>query len=69
MARFSLKANDFQRLGPHAGVGDSHDISAEELKAAKEAWPVPRTRALLLEHEICTEAQLEEIEDARRPKS
>jgi 2-oxoisovalerate dehydrogenase E1 component len=52
------------RLGPHAGVGDSHDIPAEELKAAKDAWPVPRTRALLLETGVCTEKQLAEIEDA-----
>jgi 2-oxoisovalerate dehydrogenase E1 component len=52
------------RLGPHAGVGDSHDVKAEELKAAKDAWPVPRTRALLLETGICTEAQLKEMEDA-----
>lgn len=54
------------RLGPHAGVGDSHQLTAEELKAGKEAWPVPRTRALLLESGICTEAQLAEIEEAAR---
>lgn len=54
------------RLGPHAGVGDSKDISAAELAAAKEAWPVPRTRAALLEAGICTEQQLSEIEEAAR---
>ncbi len=54
------------RLGPHAGVGDNHNASAEELKAGKDAWPVPRTRALLLESGICTESQLTEIEEAAR---
>ncbi len=50
------------RHGPHAGVGDSKDISAEALAAAKDAWPVPRTRNLLLETGICTEAELAAIE-------
>jgi pyruvate/2-oxoglutarate/acetoin dehydrogenase E1 component/TPP-dependent pyruvate/acetoin dehydrogenase alpha subunit len=54
------------RLGPHAGVGDSHDVSAEVLKAAKAAWPTPRTRALLLEAGVLTEAQLGEIDEASR---
>ena len=54
------------RLGPHAGVGDSHEVSAEVLKAAKEAWPIPRIRAQLLETGICTEQQLTEIEEAAR---
>jgi 2-oxoisovalerate dehydrogenase E1 component len=53
-----------QRLGPHAGVGDTHELSPAELKTAKEAWPVPRTRALLLEAGICTERQLAEIDEA-----
>ena len=55
-----------QRLGPHAGVGDSHELSPEELKAAKEAWPVPRVRAQLLEAGICTEQQLADIDEAAR---
>lgn len=50
------------RHGPHAGVGDSKDITAEALAAEKAAWPVPRTRALLLETGICTEAELTAIE-------
>ena len=54
------------RLGPHAGVGDSHQLTADEIKAGKAAWPVPCTRARLLESEICTEAQLAEIEEAAR---
>src|ERR1700761_1213837 len=33
------------RLGPHAGVGDSHEVSADVLKAAKAVWPVPCVRA------------------------
>jgi len=52
------------RHGPHAGVGDSKDITAEALAKAKEEWPVPRTRALLIEAGICTEAELTEIEEA-----
>ena len=54
------------RLGPHAGVGDTHEVSAEQLKAAKEAWPVPRVRAQLLEAGICTEQQLAQIDEAAR---
>ncbi|WP_297489057.1 dehydrogenase E1 component subunit alpha/beta [Acidocella sp.] len=52
------------RHGPHAGVGDSKDITAEALALAKEAWPVPRTRALLLETGICTEVELAAMETA-----
>ena len=54
------------RLGPHAGVGDNTEVPAEALKAAKEAWPVPRTRALLLEAGVCTEAELAEIDEGAR---
>ena len=54
------------RLGPHAGVGDSKDVPAEELEAAKLAWPLPRTRALLVEAGVCGEQELAAIdEDAR----
>jgi pyruvate/2-oxoglutarate/acetoin dehydrogenase E1 component/TPP-dependent pyruvate/acetoin dehydrogenase alpha subunit len=54
------------RLGPHAGVGDSHQLNADEIKAGKAAWPVPVTRARLIESGVCTEAQLAEIEEAAR---
>jgi pyruvate/2-oxoglutarate/acetoin dehydrogenase E1 component/TPP-dependent pyruvate/acetoin dehydrogenase alpha subunit len=54
------------RLGPHAGVGDSHEVSAEVLKAAKQAWPVPRIRALLLEAGVRTEQELASIDDEAR---
>ena len=54
------------RLGPHAGVGDSHELSAEQLAAGKKAWPVPRTRAQLIEVGICTEEQLAKIDEAAR---
>jgi 2-oxoisovalerate dehydrogenase E1 component len=53
-----------QRLGPHAGVGDNHEMAPEALAAAKAAWSVPRTRAQLLEAGICSEGQLAEIEEA-----
>lgn len=54
------------RLGPHAGVGDSKNHTAEELTVAKAAAPGPRLRALLLETGTSTEAELAEIEDAAR---
>ncbi|MBP6682814.1 MAG: dehydrogenase E1 component subunit alpha/beta [Halioglobus sp.] len=54
------------RLGPHAGVGDTNHLTKEELAVARENWPVPKTRALLLEHEICTEEELAEIDNAAK---
>ncbi len=51
------------RLGPHAGVGDTNHLSKEELATAKANWPVPRTRALLLEQGICTEEELSRIDE------
>ncbi|HET8882305.1 MAG TPA: dehydrogenase E1 component subunit alpha/beta [Solimonas sp.] len=54
------------RLGPHAGVGDNHNAPKEELQAGKDAWPVPRTRARLIESGIASEAQLAEIDEAAR---
>jgi len=54
------------RLGPHAGVGDTDHLSKEALAAAKAAWPVPATRALLLEQGICSEEQLTQIDSAAR---
>jgi pyruvate/2-oxoglutarate/acetoin dehydrogenase E1 component/TPP-dependent pyruvate/acetoin dehydrogenase alpha subunit len=54
------------RLGPHAGVGDTHELSKDDLKAAKDAWPVVTVRALLLSAGISTEAALAAIEEAAR---
>jgi pyruvate/2-oxoglutarate/acetoin dehydrogenase E1 component/TPP-dependent pyruvate/acetoin dehydrogenase alpha subunit len=53
-----------QRLGPHAGVGDNPEFTPEQVKAHKETWSVPRTRALLLEAGICTESDIAAIEQA-----
>ncbi|MBV9512324.1 MAG: hypothetical protein JO303_18800 [Caulobacteraceae bacterium] len=53
-----------QRLGGHAGVGDTTHLTKEELAAAKLDWPVPKTRALLLEAGVCTEAELAAVEAA-----
>lgn len=50
------------RIGPHAGVGDSKNVSAEELAAAKAAWALPRTRALLIEAGICSEQELDTLD-------
>jgi pyruvate/2-oxoglutarate/acetoin dehydrogenase E1 component/TPP-dependent pyruvate/acetoin dehydrogenase alpha subunit len=52
------------RLGPHAGVGDSHEISKDELAAGKASSPVRRTRQLLLDSRICTEEELKAIDSA-----
>lgn len=54
------------RLGGHTGVGETKHLSPEALAQAKIAWPVPRTRALVLKAGICTEAELEAIETAAR---
>ncbi len=54
------------RLGPHAGVGDTNHLSKEDLAAAKKAWPVPATRAMLLERGICTEEELAAIDSAAK---
>ncbi len=54
------------RLGPHAGVGDTNHLSKEDLAAAKAAAPVASTRALLLEHEICSEEELAAIDAAAK---
>ena len=52
------------RIGPHAGVGDSPQHSKDEVAAAKLNWPVPRTRALLLEAGIASEDELNALESA-----
>ncbi len=54
------------RLGPHAGVGDSSQLSAPELEAGKANWPVPRMRDRLLKVGGCTEAELSAIDQAAR---
>src|SRR5688572_24063738 len=50
------------RLGTHAGFADNELLSADELAAGKKNWPVPKTRALLLESGTCTEAELADID-------
>jgi pyruvate/2-oxoglutarate/acetoin dehydrogenase E1 component/TPP-dependent pyruvate/acetoin dehydrogenase alpha subunit len=52
------------RLGPHFGVGDTGHLSKEDLAVAKANWPVPKTRALLIETGICTPAELDEMDAA-----
>lgn len=52
------------RLGPHAGVGNSQEISKDELDAGKRAAPVGCTRNLLLETGIIAESGLAELESA-----
>ncbi len=52
------------RLGPHAGVGDTHEISGDELQARKDGAPAVRARALLLDARVCTEEELVAMESA-----
>jgi 2-oxoisovalerate dehydrogenase E1 component len=52
------------RLGKHSGIGDTAHLGKEELAAAKAAWPVPKTRALLLETGLSTEDELRAVEQA-----
>jgi 2-oxoisovalerate dehydrogenase E1 component len=54
------------RLGPHAGVGDNNLMTADQLKTGKAAAPALRTRALLLEAGVCSEAELAAIDEAAR---
>ncbi len=50
------------RLAPHAGWGFTDHLPKDELEEAKKAWPVPATRALLLEQGLCTEEELAKID-------
>ena len=50
------------RLGPHSGVGDSPQLTREELEAGNANWPVPRMRARLLEAGVCQESDLVAID-------
>jgi 2-oxoisovalerate dehydrogenase E1 component len=52
------------RLGPHAGVGFTGELTPDELETAKQRWPVPRTRALLLDAGVCSEDELAAIDQA-----
>lgn len=52
------------RLGPHAGVGDTNHISKEELAEGKTNWPVPKTRAMLLDAGICSIEELDAMDAA-----
>lgn len=54
------------RLGPHAGVGWSHLLKGDELEAAKTEWPVPATRQRLLDAGICTEEELDDIDNSAK---
>jgi len=54
------------RLGNHAGLGDSRQLTEDELCAGKAAWPVPVTRAKLLDLGICDSVELDAIDAAAR---
>ncbi len=50
------------RLGPHFGVGDTPHLSKDDLALAKANWPVPKTRALLIEHGVCSAEELDALD-------
>jgi 2-oxoisovalerate dehydrogenase E1 component len=52
------------RLGTHAGFAPNELLTKEQLAAGRADWPVPKTRALLLDAGILTEAELAEIDSA-----
>jgi 2-oxoisovalerate dehydrogenase E1 component len=52
------------RLGPHYGVGDSTELTEEELALGKAAAPLPTTRALLLDLGLCTAEELDAFAQA-----
>ncbi len=54
------------RLGPHAGVGDNYNAAKDVLTAAQERAPLEKTRALLIDAGICTEAELSAVEEAAK---
>lgn len=54
------------RLGPHAGVGDNYNAPKDVLAAAQERAPLEKTRALLIDAGICTEAELSAVEEAAK---
>ncbi|TVV73336.1 alpha-ketoacid dehydrogenase subunit alpha/beta [Sphingomonas solaris] len=54
------------RLGTHAGFAPNELLTKDELAAGRENWPVPKTRAFLLEAGLATEAELAEIDGAAK---
>lgn len=52
------------RLGTHAGFAPNELLSKDELAAGRADWPVPKTRALLIEAGISTEDELVAIDGA-----
>jgi 2-oxoisovalerate dehydrogenase E1 component len=54
------------RLGNHSGLSENVYFTADELDAGRREWPVPKTRALLLESGAASVADLEAMEDAAR---
>ncbi len=52
------------RLGTHAGFAPNELLTKEELAAGRADWPVPKTRAFLIENGLATEAELAAIDAA-----
>ena len=52
------------RLGNHSGISENTWFSKDELETGRSRWPVQTTRALLLDSEIATLAEVEAIERA-----
>jgi len=52
------------RLGPHAGFGNTDHLGREGLREAKKLWSVRSSRAFLLDSGVASEAELTAIETA-----
>ena len=52
------------RLGTHAGFAPNELLTKEELAAGRADWPVPKTRAFLIENGLATEDELAAIDAA-----
>jgi pyruvate/2-oxoglutarate/acetoin dehydrogenase E1 component/TPP-dependent pyruvate/acetoin dehydrogenase alpha subunit len=52
------------RLGTHAGFSPNELLTEDQLRDGRADWPVPKTRALLLETGISTEDELSAIDGA-----
>jgi 2-oxoisovalerate dehydrogenase E1 component len=54
------------RLGSHAGIAETNHLDAAALAQARADWPVPRTRALLIDSGVASEAEVAAIDAAAK---
>jgi len=54
------------RLGSHAGIAETDHLDASALAKARAEWPVPRTRALLIDSGVASEEEVAAIDAAAK---